>query len=213
MATYIFMDESGDLGFNTKKKSSRFFVVTFMFAQHKRSIEKVIRKISRMLRGKYKKGFSGVLHACKEKPQTCIRLLRQLSQKDISIVCILLDKKKVYTRLHQKKHVLYNYITNILLDRVFTKKLIPLDKKIHLIASRRETNKVLNTNFKNYLKQQVSNNHLFSIEIEIRTPSQEKCLQAVDFACWSIFRKYEHQDNSYYNYIQEKIVEEKPLFF
>lgn len=38
---------------------------------------------------------------------------------------ILLNKRKVYTRLQDEKVVLYNYVTNILLDRIFTKRLLP----------------------------------------------------------------------------------------
>ena len=34
---------------------------------------------------------------------------------------IYLNKKKVFTKLHDEKHVLYNYVTNILIDRVYTK--------------------------------------------------------------------------------------------
>lgn len=50
------------------------------------------------------------------------------------------------------------------------------------------------------------------LEIEIKTPHQEKCLQIVDMASWAIFRKWEHQDESYYNLIKSKIIEERPLF-
>ena len=61
---------------------------------------------------------------------------------------IYLNKLKVYTRLQDEKQILYNYVTNILLDRIITKKLVDKTKRIHLIASRRETNKFLNENFK-----------------------------------------------------------------
>jgi hypothetical protein len=64
---------------------------------------------------------------------------------------IYLNKEKVYIKLQNEKHVLYNYVTNILLDRIITKKLLK-DNNITLIASRRETNKFLNENFKNYLE-------------------------------------------------------------
>ena len=37
-------------------------------------------------------------------------------------------------------------------------------------------------------------------------------LQAVDFASWAIFRKYEKNDDSYYRIIKGKIIEENPLF-
>lgn len=153
-----------------------------------------------------------ILHAYHEKPVTRIRLLRCLAEKDVSIVTIILNKRKVYTRLREEKAVLYNYVTNILLDRIFTRKLIPAAGKIELIAERRETNKFLNVNFKDYLERQVTNKHGVDMKVEIRTPFEEKSLQAVDFASWAIFRKYEQGDDYYYKVIKGIIVDENPLF-
>ena len=189
---YIFLDESGDLGFNfRKKKTSKFFVVTCLFTGNKRPIEKIVKKTHSELKKKYKRRF-GILHAVKEKPITRQRLLKRLNEKDCVIMTIYLNKKKVYTRLRDEKPVLYNYVTNILLDRIYSKKVIPVKDKIELIASRRETNKFLNENFKNYLNNQVKNRHGIDVRIQIKTPSEEKTLQAVDFVSWSIFRKYEY---------------------
>ncbi len=210
--SFIFLDESGDLGFDfKKKKTSKFFVITFLFVENNRPIEKIVRKTHSELQKKYKKR-RGVLHAVKEKPLTRRRLLKRLNEKDCSIMTIYLNKIKVFTKLQNEKQVLYNYVVNILLDRVLSKKILNSGEKIKLIASRRETNKFLNKNFKNYINQQVKNQHKKNIGIEISTPFQEKSLQAIDFACWAIFRKYEYGDESYYNLIKSKIIEENPLF-
>lgn len=125
---------------------------------------------------------------------------------------IYLNKRKVYTKLQDEKQVLYNYVTNILLDRIYSKKIIPVKTRIELIASRRETNKFLNENFKNYINSQVKNRHKIEIKVNIKTPFEEKTLQVVDFVSWAIFRKYEYKDDSYYNIIKNKIAEENPLF-
>ncbi len=209
---YIFLDESGDLGFNfKKKKTSKFFVITCLFAENHRVIEKAVRKTHAELREKYKRKF-GVLHAAKEKPITRKRLLKRLSESECTIMTIYLNKSKVYTNLQDEKQVLYNYVVNILLDRIYTKKIVPIKNKIFFVASRRETNKFLNDNFKNYLNNKVKDNHRGKLEIDIKAPFEEKSLQAVDFASWAIFRKYEYGDDSYYNLIENKIVEENPLY-
>lgn len=211
---YIFLDESGDLGFNfDKNKTSKYFIVTFLFVKEKTILERIIKKIFKGFSKMEVKNHNGVLHAYKEKPRTRQKLLNLFREKDMSnVIIIYLNKKKVYTKLQDEKHVLYNYITNILLDRVYTKKLIPTDEKIFLIASRRETNKFLNQNFSTYLKDQVKNNHKIDIEIEIKSPTQEKSLQIVDMLSWAVFRKYEHNDESYYNLFKQDIVEENSLF-
>jgi hypothetical protein len=209
------MDESGDLGFNfTKQKTSNYFVVTFLFCTDKKPIEKIIKKVfSGFTKAEVRLHPDGTIHAFKENKKTKIKTLKLLSQtKDVSIISIYLNKKKVYTRLQDEKHVLYNYVTNILLDRVCTKNLIPTDKSITLVASRRETNKFINQNFKSYLAQQVNDNHKIDITIAIHSPQEEKALQVVDMACWSIFRKYEHEDDSFYVIMKDLVIEESPLF-
>jgi len=209
---YIFLDESGDLGFDfTKKNTSKFFVITILFAPDKKQIEKIVKKTHATLKKKHKQR-GGVLHAYRESPITRKRLLKSLNEKDIMILCIYLSKCKVYTKLQDEKDILYNYVTNILLDRIFTKKLLPIHEKITLVASRKETNKFLNENFKNYLSSQIKKNHKLDLTIEIKTPHEEKCLQVVDFASWAIFRKYEHKDNTYYVLFRSKIFEERSLF-
>lgn len=50
------------------------------------------------------------------------------------------------------------------------------------------------------------------MDVLIRTSSEEKSLQAVDFISWSIFRKKEKNDENYYNIIRGKIAEENLLF-
>lgn len=211
--SYIFLDESGDLGFDFhKKKTSKFFVITFLLIENNKSfIEKIVRKTHSELKKKIKRKI-GVLHAAKEKPITRQRLLKRLVGGNCAIIVIYLNKKKVFTNLQDEKQVLYNYVTNILLDRIYSRKIIPIDKEIQLIASRRETNKFLNENFKNYLNTQIKNKHNGKIKILIKTPHEEKSLQAVDFASWAIFRKYEKGDDGYYNIIRSKIIEENPLF-
>ena len=211
---YIFLDESGDLGFNFKKrKTSKFFVITFLFAKDKRVLERMVKKIFRGFSKLEVKNHHGVIHAYKETPRTRQKLLNMVRQNNTSnVIVIYLKKSRVYANLQDEKQVLYNYVTNILLDRVCTKKLIPIDEKISLIASRRETNKFLNQNFTAYLKNQVKNNHKLDIDIEIKSPTQEKSLQVVDMLSWSVFRKYEHGDESYYNIIKPDIIEENSLF-
>lgn len=210
---YIFLDESGDLGFNFKKKgTSKFFIVTFLFiAGPKKPIEKIVKKTHSELKKKIKRRV-GILHAVSEKPITRRRLLKRLAEKDCTMMAVYLNKQKVFTKLQDEKQVLYNYVTNILLDRIYTKKVVPIDKEVELIASRRETNKFLNENFKDYLNRQIKNSYKGTIKISIKTPAEEKSLQAVDFISWAIFRKHEKSDDSYYNIIKNKVIEESPLF-
>ena len=207
---YIFLDESGDLGFKKNKRSSRFFVVTIIFSEDKRPLEKIARRVHKGLAKKYKK--IGTLHAHREEPNIRRKVLRQLHEIDCSILAIVLDKNKVFTKMEDEKVVLYNYITNILLGNFFNKKPIPTNRIVSLIASQRETNKFFNKNFQDYVRQQAKMKHGTVINVTIATPEQEFALQIVDFASWAIFRKYESNDDSYFNIIKSKIIDEALLY-
>lgn len=138
-------------------------------------------------------------------------MLQKLRYKNgVSVLVIRLNKNKVYSHLQNEKSALYNYITNILLDRLLNKKIFPTLTPVEFIASRRETNTFLNENFKSYLLSKYCDK--LPISINIKTSSQEKCLQIVDCLSWSIFRKYEYNDESYYQVIKDLIVEDNPLF-
>lgn len=207
---YVLLDESGDLGFKLEGGSSKFFVIAIIFIKSKRPLEKIARAVHGGLRKKFRK--VGALHAYGESPITRTRVLQRINQQDCSILAVILNKRKVHTKLQDEKAVLYNYVTNILIDRLLTRKLLPPENPIILIASRRETNKFLNLNFKNYLQAQANNNHKLKITVEIKSPTEEKSLQVVDFVSWAIFRKYETGDDAFYNLIKDKVIEEAPLF-
>ena len=211
---YIFMDESGDLGFNEQKeKTSKNFIIAFLFSENKNILDKIVKKVFNALPQNIKKKHSGTFHCYKEQPKVRLKLLSLLKEKkDISIMIIRLNKGNVWTDLRQEKSILYNYVVNLLLNRVFSKKLIPIKDKIVFVQSQRETNKLLNLNFKQYISQQVKKNYGVELLVEIKRPSEEKALQIVDFVSWGVFRKYEHNDDTYYNIIKDLIKENTSLY-
>ncbi len=210
---YIYMDESGDLGFDfSKPRTSRYFVITFLFVPDKRPVNKAVKKTFTGLSPKQSKGHPGVLHAVNELPKTRQKLLQLIAEQDCVILALYLDKKRIYTKLKDEKDVLYNFITNTLLDRIMVKKLLPAKQPITLIASQRETNRFLNLNFKSYLEDNAQRNHKLQLTVDIKTPYQEKGLQAADFISWAIFRRFEYQDMTYYDSIKDKVAEESSLY-
>ena len=210
---YIFLDESGCLGFDfDKQRTSRNFLVTCLFTSHKGPIEKIAKKIFKSFTDKEIKRHHGVLHCNRENERTRVRVLEMLAEKDCRIMAIILNKAKVHAKLRDQKHILYNFVVNILLDRICSQNLISPDDPIQLIASQRETKRYLNENFLAYVKGQIRKNHDLEVEVLIRNPSQEKCLQIVDFASWALFRKVEFGDWSYFNIFKDRVVEENSLF-
>lgn len=206
---YIFLDESGDLGF--KKSSSKWFLFTIAITDDFRSLEKVVKKIWKMLRKKHKN--LGELHASHEKNITRKRMLTHLNQvKNLKILCIVLNKKKVYIDLQNQKNYLYNYTANILLDNLHNKKIITPGEPINLFIDRKDTKKKLRENFIRYLTESMNKRRKGYFEVKLHSSHENKSLQAVDFISWAIFRKYEYGDYNFYEIIKEKIIDEKILF-
>ncbi|MEK7653346.1 MAG: DUF3800 domain-containing protein [Patescibacteria group bacterium] len=206
---YIFLDESGDLGFS--ERSSRWFIITIVLTNNHRIVEKCVKKVHRGLKKKYKK--VGELHAYDSNPTTRKRVLRKLSEvSDLQIYCLILNKSKVYVDLRNQKSYLYNYTANILLDRLYNKKNFKNNDQVLICIDQRETNKFLKKNFEDYLTTGLSKRGNDGFKIRIKPSHTEKCLQAVDFISWAIFRKYELNDYEYYKIIKDKIIGESPLF-
>lgn len=206
---YIFLDESGDLGFS--ERSSRWFVLTIALTNNHRRVEKCVKKVHRGLKNKFKKVKE--LHAYHSNDITRKRILKQLSEiDDLQVHCIVLNKKKVYVDLRNQKNYLYNYTANILLDRLYSKNNFKNDEQVLVYIDQRETNKFLKKNFEKYLTEGLIKRGSNGFKIRIKPSHTEKCLQAVDFVSWAIYRKYEHGDYEYYEIIKNKIISEGLLY-
>jgi len=207
--TYIFLDESGDLGFS--QKSSKWFLFTLVVIDNPRPLEKIIKKSRAGLKKKYKHQFSE-LHAYCCDDSTRTRVLKSLANLDISVITTILNKKKVYVDLQNQKTYLYNYTANIILDRLINSKLIEKDNEISLVVDRKDTKKNIRENFISYITKAMKKRCDGNFKMSLAASHDEKGLQAVDFISWAIFRKYEKDDLRFYELIKGKIIDERLLF-
>lgn len=206
---YVFLDESGDLGF--KDSSSKWFLFTIAITTNPRSLERVIKKVWRPLKKKHKK--LGELHAYHSDDPTRTRVLKKISEtEDVKVLCIVLNKEKVYVDLQNQKNYLYNYTANILLDRLHTSGMLGPIEPIHLFIDRKDTKKRLRENFISYLTNSMKKRRNGVFAVELHSSHENKSLQAVDFISWAIFRKYESGDYEFYEIVKDKISDEKLLF-
>jgi|SRR3989339_1001053 len=206
---YLFIDESGDLGFS--KGSSRWFIFTVVLADNKRQLEKIIKKVRKGLRKKHKN--VNELHAYHADSITRKRVLNLLTdKKDLQVFCVVLNKEKVYVDLQNQKNYLYNYTANILLDRLHSRKIVPDHETLNICIDRKDTKKSIRDNFIQYLQTSLIGKRNGCVDIVLCASHEEKALQAVDFISWAIFRKYERSDYEYYEIIKNKIIEENLLF-
>jgi len=206
--TYIYFDESGDLGFDfSKRGTSEQFLVTFMIAENKRPISTLVKKTFASLPVATKRKHSGSLHAYYEKKATRIKLLRGLAAKDVKIATIRLSKHKIL--IAGDPHELYANIAITLINRLFADGIINDADAVTLIASRRNTSKILNARFSESI---INDARGTKFGVNIVKPVDDKCLQAVDFISWAFWQKYEKNDNTYARLLANKTIREYDLY-
>lgn len=204
---YIFLDESGELGF--KDSSSKYFIITLLSCDEGEiySLRKIMKKVrEKIIKKKFKKypELKGNNSNDKIRKEVLMRFLKTNSE----IFVIILNKSKVYEYLKDKKNKLYNYVSNLILNEC------SLDNSnVNLIVDKSKTNRSLREDFDTYIRNNISiKNHSCKLKIRHENSQKEGCLQVLDFVSWSIFRNYEHSDPSFMDIIKDKIVIKKELF-
>jgi hypothetical protein len=210
---FIYLDESGDLGFDFEnKKPSRFFVITLLAVPSRCSIKQINKAVYRTLeRLNKKRNKSRIVRELKG-GSTILAIksyfLKHMnSVSDWSIYSVILDKKFLITRLKGSIHKdrIYNHMTHQLLEYIDFFGV----KNVNLIVDRskdnlgiKEFNEFLYTNSTLALNSEVK------LNITHDSSENHKGIQAVDMFCYGIYRKYERQDNTWYKLFSERIKQE-----
>ena len=199
---YIFIDESGDLGFNFRKKgTSRYFIVAAIKVgeNERRSLEKAVRKTFSSAQSKYH--VKGTLHATEEREDTRRKLFNLLKTVKCEILYTVLDKTKL-PKDRIKMVDIYRHMVEILIEKALRS---DTDSKYPLVCvlSRREASRSKNTSLKHSLES-IAQTSIQKVCIEIKKPAEEKGLQAADFVSWALFAKL-NGDDSYSNLVENKI--------
>lgn len=208
---YIYMDESGDLGFNDYELNSKFFIITFLIANNEKEISNVMKNLYKWMEGKkIRRKKSAFFHANQEWKASVKRALDLASRRDIKVVSLVLQKDIISRKDKENIHSLYNKAVWYLLEQCERRNYLTYKDKHYFIASRKETKRQLNENFISYLAS--SHSDLLDIDIIIDNPSQVKWLELVDPISFAIYQKYEYWDLELYSVIKNKIILELQNF-
>ena len=208
---YIYMDESGDLGFNDYELNSKFFIITFLIVNNEKEISNVMKNLYKWMEGKkVRRKKSAFFHANQEWKASVKRALDLASRRDIKVVSLVLQKDILSWKDKENIHSLYNKAVWYLLEQCERRNYLTYKDKHYFIASRKETKRQLNENFISYLAS--SHSDLLDIDIIIDNPSQIKWLELVDPISFAIYQKYEYWDLELYSVIKNKIILELQNF-
>lgn len=205
---YIYLDESGDLGFDFKKKgTSRHFIITVLLTREPKKIANCIKHLKQdALQKKYKRipeiKFNNSPEIFRK------RVIQKLSQHEIFILVFCLNKTKVVAKLHDKKDKVYNYVTGLLFDKILNA--TNPGEDLIMTVDKVKVGKIQMEDFNFYLGLKLFMAGQLDRKLEvIHADSQkDRCIQAVDFVSGSVFRKYEFGSLNLYNLIKSKIINE-----
>ena len=208
---FIYLDESGDLGFDfTKKKTSKKFVITLLVCYSTDARKEFRKAVRRTLKNKLNRTKNKSRHVAELKgTNTTLEikkyLFKHIRSNDWAIYALALNKRRVNSDLQSKtgKKKLYNFLSRFLLEKL---PLSNVGRDVELVVDKSK-NKAETQDFNQYLANQLAAllplntdlyiSHLSSIE------SAE--LQAADMFSWGIFRKYENNDTLWYAVFTGKI--------
>ncbi|MDK2796305.1 MAG: hypothetical protein PWQ22_528 [Archaeoglobaceae archaeon] len=109
---YVYVDESGDLGFT--QKSTKYYVIATAEMSDPLDAERIIKKARKKLKKKEKNISEFKFSRSSEKIRKLI--LNELSKAPMNFSTIVLDKRMVYEHLRNKKDILNNYLTGFLVE-------------------------------------------------------------------------------------------------
>lgn len=206
---YIFLDESGDLGFS--KGGSNYFTIAFLATEKPIKVKRVVKKIKQ----KHKIPRSVELKANTTKKRIRKELLYKLSKLQIEIQSITVKKKNVDLKLRQDTNILYNYMVGLsLAERVVQGE--PPNTKVIITVDKRTISVAYGFKFNDYLKYKIwYERGRNDIDLEFYHLESQNVynLQAIDNIVNAIFRKYDRNDSELFAIIKNKITYDKTLFF
>lgn len=208
---YLYLDESGDLGFDfVNKKPSKFFTVSILAADSIEANRQLIKAVKVTLRRKLnpKGRRTRIVQELKGRSTTFEvkqYFYRQIKNISFGIYAMSLNKRRLYERLTKEKSRVYNFIARQVINQ------IPLEKnKIHrveLIIDKSKSKPEIKE-FNSYIRSQIQARLDPKVVLDIyHWNSQENAgLQVVDMFSWGIFQKYERKNTEWFEIFREKVM-------
>ncbi len=207
---YLYLDESGDLGFDfVNKKPSKFFTISILAVSGVENNRKLTKGVKGTLRRKlnpksHRKRIVEELKGSDTTLEVKQYFYDQLRNINFEIYAITLNKKRVFDRLTKEKPRVYNFIARQVIDK------IPFEKnqtnRVELIIDRSKSKPEIKE-FNSYIRSQIQGRLDPKVVLDMYhwDSKQSAGLQAADMFCWGIFQKYEKRNNEWSKTFQDKI--------
>ena len=208
----IYLDESGDLGFDwSKSKTSRLFVITLLVCDGKHIQDGFRKAVNRTLKNKINHKKNNKRIAIELKGEKTALFIKKYFQRHAPragwrIYSASLNKARVNQDLQTKqgKKKLYNFLARFILEKVEFPDSLPV---VNLVVDRCKNTEEIK-DFNQYMEYQLEG--LLPLETRLfishEASHENPGLQAVDMYCWGIARKDDRNDRDWYKLYRDKIV-------
>lgn len=193
---YLYVDESGDLGFDFFAKNlSKHFTVCVLLVRGVEHNRAILSAVKHTIRRKLPRREAAELKGTRTGLEVKEYFYRLVQNTPFEIFALTLNKRRVYEDLQANKDRLYNYIARLVIQRV------PLADATTRIALTMD--KCKNTaevaHFNQYIEKQVQGliDPRIPLDIVHASSHEQRGLQAVDLFSWGIFRSYERRDDAW----------------
>lgn len=196
--TYMFIDESGNLG----DDGTKYFIIAALWTQTPEMLRRLIKNIRR---NKFRKQLKKAqeLKANSSSREVREGVLQKMSQlDDLRCHAIILEKARISsTYLKNNKNKLYNYVCGILAEAVGVD-----SKKLVVRIDKSKGKQTLRDDFNEYFKRKWRQ-RFWNGEVEFYHSWSHMWagLQLADFIAWAVFQKFEYGNDFYTKLIERKL--------
>ncbi len=206
---YVFADESGDFNFTRSRGATRYFIFTVV----KMADCSVGDALTGLRRDLAWEGIdhAGTFHATEDLQAVRDRVFAVLAAHDFRVDTTIFEKPKTQPHL-QAEEAFYKLAWFLHFKYTARHAVAPADELLVVAAAYGGTKKrrtLFGTAIRDVVMQVAGAS-------EPRTAfwsaASEPCLQAADYCCWAIQRKWERGDDRSYRLIRDKIRSEHDIF-
>jgi len=200
---YLYLDESGDLGFDFfNKKPSKYFTVTILAVQGVENNRALLKAVKKTVKRKLPRG-QEELKGSKDSIAVKKYFYSQVEAIPFGIYAITLNKRRVYENLIKKKDRVYNFIARKVLDKIPVQ---DASMRVEVVIDKSKSKKEVRE-FNGYITRNLQGriDPLVPLDIYHWISHENRGLQAVDAFSWGLFRKYERNDREWFNIFKDKV--------
>lgn len=220
--TYFFVDESGDSTFFDRKGNviagkegcSKILLLGFILTEQPSELRKAIAELHKEIaKDDYLKNIPSLaktnihFHAKDDCPEVRERVFKCLKKLDFKAQFVVARKRiDVFTKRHKRdENIFYNEIVSRLFER-------SLHKTDNIIYFSKRGSQTKQNHFDGAIQTSLlhfEQKHNAKVETEtkvfVQIPSEEPCLQIVDYMNWIIYRAFTKGEMRYFDFLKEKV--------